>query len=205
MKESDVLLGSRRRVKGNGGKAPSEGGEDNTDIQYKLLQPKEIVIADDKIAYQIFGDRIFCSPQEDLEGICSGDFYPSSTLLIYFPELYHFLGSPHLSSLVREDFKKSGKIPSSPMGTKTRDLILERLPLFLRECSQSRIKVSFDWLSKEKNFVVTVFGKLSITRSLHHGDIRCYKSQEAFVVADRQGRGPIELWLAENTEVPMYE
>ncbi|KAH9963431.1 hypothetical protein BGW80DRAFT_1255408 [Lactifluus volemus] len=184
MKESDVLLGSRRRVKSS--QAQNEG-EDNTDIEYKLLQPKEIVIADDKIAYQVFGDRIFCAPQEDLE------------------ELYHVLGSPHLSSLVREDYKKSGEIPSSPMGTKTRDLILERLPLFLRECPQSRTKISFDWLNNEKNFVVTVFRKLLITRSLHHGDIHCSKSQEASVVADRQGKGPIELWLAENKEVHMYE
>ncbi|KAH9963432.1 hypothetical protein BGW80DRAFT_850444 [Lactifluus volemus] len=185
MKESDVLLGSRRRVKSS--EAPNEGGEDNTDIEYKLLQPKEIVIADDKIAYQVFGDRIFCAPQEDLE------------------ELYHVLGSPYLSSLVREDYKKSGEIPSSPMGTKTRDLILERLPLFLRECPQSRTKISFDWLNNEKNFVVTVFRKVLITRSLHHGDIHCSKSQEASVVADRQGKGPIELWLAENKEVHMYE
>jgi hypothetical protein len=202
MKESDVLLGSRRHVKSS--QAQNEGSEDNTDIEYKLLQPKEIVIADDKIAYQVFGDRIFCAPQQDLEGIYSRKVYPSSIAHLFL-ELYHVLGSPHLSSLVREDYKKSGEIPSSPMGTKTRDLILERLPLFLRECPQSRTKISFDWLNNEKNFVVTVFRKLLITRSLHHGDIHCSKSQEASVVADRQGKGPIELWLAENKEVHMYE
>jgi Protein of unknown function (DUF3684) len=204
MKESDVLLGSRRLVKNNGDKAPNRGGEHDTYIQYRLLQPKKIVIADDETAYHIFGDHIFCVPQEDLEGIYSNDVYPSGIAHLSI-ELYRFLGSPHLSSLVRQEYEKSGEIPSSPVATKTRDLILERLPLFLRECSQSRIKIPFDWLNNEKNFVVTVFGKLSINRTLHHGDIRCCESQGAFVVADRQGRGPIELWLAENTEVHMYE
>jgi hypothetical protein len=67
MKRSNVLLGSRR-VK-DGGKTSSEGDEDDWDLRDDLLQPYEIAIVDDTNAYQLFGDHIFCAPQEDiLEG-----------------------------------------------------------------------------------------------------------------------------------------
>jgi hypothetical protein len=99
----------------------------------------------------------------------------------------------------------SAENPSSPVGVRTRQLILERLPLFLHEHSQSRTKISLNWLNEEKNFVVRVFGKLSITKSLRHGDIHCSESYDASAVANRERMGPIELWLAENTQVDMYE
>jgi hypothetical protein len=68
MKRSNVLLGSRR-VKKDGGKASNEGDEDDWDLKDDLLQPNKVAIADDTNAYQLFGDRIFCAPQEDiLEG-----------------------------------------------------------------------------------------------------------------------------------------
>jgi hypothetical protein len=107
--------------------------------------------------------------------------------------------------LVREDYGKSGEIPSSKVGADIRQLILERLPLFLHGHYQSRTKVSFSWLNEEKNFIVKVFGKLLVTKSLHHGDIRYSESHDASAVAKREGRGPIQLWLAGNTQVDMYE
>jgi Protein of unknown function (DUF3684) len=68
MKRTNVLLGSRRVKKGSG-KTSSEGDEDDWDLQDDLLQPSKVAIADDTNAYQLFGDRIFCAPQEDiLEG-----------------------------------------------------------------------------------------------------------------------------------------
>ena len=69
MNRSNVLLGSRR-VKKDGGESSGEGDEDNWDLQDDLLQPSKVAIVDDINAYQLFGDRIFCAPQEDiLEGI----------------------------------------------------------------------------------------------------------------------------------------
>ena len=120
-------------------------------------------------------------------------------------ELYLFLGSPRLSSLVKEYYRKSGEAPYSKIGAEVRHLILERLPLFLHEHPQSGIKVSLKWLDKEKNFIVRVFAKLLVTKSLHHGDIHDSRSHEASAVAKREGKGPIELWLAGNKEVNMYE
>jgi len=114
------------------------------------------------------------------------------------------LGSPRLSSLVKEYYRTSGEAPYSKIGPEVRHLILERLPLFLHEHPQSGIEVSLKWLNKEKNFIVRVFGKLLVTKSLQHGDICDSRSHEASAVAKRDGNGPIELWLAGN-EVNMYE
>jgi len=73
MKRSNVLLGSRR-VK-SGSKVSNEGDEDDWDFEYDLLRPIQVAIADDNDAYQRFGDRIFCAPQEDvLEGTWSSSF-----------------------------------------------------------------------------------------------------------------------------------
>ena len=80
MKRSNVLLGSRR-VKNDVGKTSSEGDEDEWDLQDDLLQPSKVAIADDTNAYQLFGDRIFCAPQEDiLEG----------TLVEFFRSFVHY-------------------------------------------------------------------------------------------------------------------
>jgi Protein of unknown function (DUF3684) len=204
MKRSNVLLGSRR-LKKTGDQTAGEGDEDDWDIQDDLLPPNKVAIADDTNAYQIFGDRIFCAPQEDiLEGtysICFGLPCVAHLLL----ELYLFLGSPRLSSLVKEDYRTTGEVAHSKIGPETRHLILERLPLFLHEHPQSRTKVSFNWLNEDKNFIVKVFGKLLVTKSLHHGDNRFSERNEASAVAKREGRGAIELWLAGNTQVDMYE
>ncbi len=74
-------------------------------------------------------------------------------------ELYLFL-----SSLVKEYYRTSGEAPYSTIGADVGHLILERLPLFLHEHPQSGITVSLNWLNKEKNFIVRVFGKLLVTK-----------------------------------------
>ena len=204
MRASNVLLGSRR-VKKDGSKAWSEGNQEDWNFQDELLRPSEVAIVDDANAYRLFGHRIFCAPQEGiLEGI-----WPSASALSCVThlllDLYLSLGSPRLSSLVKEYFRTSSEAPYSKIGAEVRHLILERLPLFLHEHPQSGIEVSLNWLSQGNNFVVRVFGKLLVTKSLHHGDIRDSRSHEASAVAKREGNGPIELWLAGNKQLNVYE
>jgi len=203
MKESNALLGTRR-VRKDGGKAFGEGNQDGWDFQVEFLQPNKVVIVDDINAYRFFGDRIFCAPQEDiLEGMQSIVFGLSCIIHLLL-ELYLFLGSPRLSSLIKEQYRTSGEIHYSKIGAQTRHLIVERLPLFLHEYPQSHSEVPLNWLNKEKNFIIKVFGKLLVTKSLQHGDICDSRSHEAFTVAKRDGNGLIKLWLAGN-EVNMYE
>src|ERR1700749_1560599 len=83
MKRSNVLLGSGR-VKRSGTKSSTEGDEEDWDLQDDLLQPNKVAIADDTNAYQLFGDRVFCAPQEDiLEGIPFESICLLGPLLIY--------------------------------------------------------------------------------------------------------------------------
>ncbi|RDX42682.1 hypothetical protein OH76DRAFT_1410943 [Lentinus brumalis] len=195
LKRSAVLLGSRRVRKNK--PAPSKKQpddfagdleEEDWEYQYDLLTPDKVVIADETHAYQLFGDVIFTAPQEDL-----------------LEEFYLELGCKRLSTMVREDYHTSSEVIGSRKAAETRALILERLPLFLHEHTHTKIRVSYSWLNNEKNFIVKTYGKLTVTKTLLFGEKRASKSQDASAVARRIGRGPIELWLAGNDQVDMYE
>jgi len=210
MKKAPILLGFQRKIRSS----PDDGNlantadldEDDWDMQYDLRKPEHIIIADDTNAYQVFGDSIFAAPQEDiLEG--------RSVIVMYFylsyrandVGFYKGLGSRQLSSLVKEDYKTSVELRESKTAAETRSLILERLPLFLHEHTHARTRVSFAWLNSGNNFVVKTFGKLSVTKTLNYGDIRLSKIQDASAVAKRIGYGPIQLWIAGNAQLDMYE
>ncbi len=77
MKQSKILLGYPRMKRG-GGNASVGGDKDDLYLQDKLLQPSEVVIVDDANAYQLFGDCIFCAPQDDIiEGTQSNVLEPA--------------------------------------------------------------------------------------------------------------------------------
>ena len=71
LKAAAVLIGSRRVRRQKSEKATDlvDGDEEDWDLEYDLLAPSQVAIADDTIALQQFGEDIFCAPQEDtLEG-----------------------------------------------------------------------------------------------------------------------------------------
>ena len=118
---------------------------------------------------------------------------------------YTSLGSQRLSRLVREEYKTSSEIATTKTGQEVRSLILERLPLFLYEHTHTPTKVSFSWFSAANNFVVKTFGNLVVVKHLNFGDVRVTKKQDASAVSLRHGSGPIELWVAGNAQIDMYE
>lgn len=120
-------------------------------------------------------------------------------------EFYMELGCKRLSTMIREDHHTSSEVFGSPKAAETRALILQRLPLFLHEHTHTKTRVSYSWLNNDKNFIVKTFGKLTVTKTLQTGEKRASKSQDASAVARRMARGPIELWLAGNDQVDMYE
>lgn len=105
--------------------------------------------------------------------------------------------------MVQEEHSKSTEIKGSRTASEIKALILERLPLFLHEHTHSRTRIQFSWLSADNNFVVRSFGKLSTTKALVYEGQRLTRVQDASAVAIRQGKGPIELWLAGNTQVTL--
>ncbi|KAJ7188459.1 hypothetical protein C8R46DRAFT_1171527 [Mycena filopes] len=181
MRKAPILLGTLRKGAG-------DLDDEEKDLQYDLKRPDEIVIADDNNALQNFGDLLFTAPQEDI-----------------LEELYALLGSRRLSSLVKEEYKTGMEVKDSRAAAEIRTLILERLPLFLHEHTHAKTRVSYNWLNTDTHFVVTSFGKLSVTKTLLFGDLRKSRTQEASAVAKRVGSGPIQLWLAQNAQIDMYE
>ncbi|KAI0670652.1 hypothetical protein C8Q78DRAFT_1037269 [Trametes maxima] len=195
LKRATVLHGSRRVKKEKAGSSKKAGDdlageleEEDWEHQYDLLSSDKVVIADETNAYRMFGDVIFTAPQEDL-----------------LEEFYMELGCRRLSGLVREEYQTRSEVVGSRKAAETRALILERLPLFLHEHTHTKTRVSYSWLNDEKNFIVKTFNKLTVTKTLQFGDKRVSKSQDASAVARRINRGPIELWLAGNDQVDMYE
>ena len=71
LKKAAVLIASRRVRRQKSEKATDflDADEEDWDLEYDLLAPNQVAIADDTIALQQFGEVIFCAPQEDiLEG-----------------------------------------------------------------------------------------------------------------------------------------
>ena len=68
LKKAAILIGSRRVRKNRSEKAAdlADGDEEDWDLEYDLLTPNQVAIADDTIALQQFGEVIFCAPQEDI-------------------------------------------------------------------------------------------------------------------------------------------
>lgn len=128
-------------------------------------------------------------------------------MLIYENSAFYAqLGSKRLSALVKEDYNPTAEVRHSKAAADTRALILERLPLFLHEHNHAtRTRVSYTWLTSKVNFVVTTYGKISVTKSLNFGELRLSRKQDASAVAQRIGYGPIQLWIAGNSQIDMYE
>ena len=126
-------------------------------------------------------------------------------LSLLYSDFYSELGSPRLTTLVREDYKTSAEIKDAKLARDVRALILERLPLFLHEHTHVRSKVQYSWLNNERSFVVRTFGKLTVTKHLNFGATRISRNQDASATAKKAAFGPVELWLAGNAQVDMYE
>ncbi|KAI0701855.1 hypothetical protein BC835DRAFT_1435271 [Cytidiella melzeri] len=188
MKRSPILLGTKRTKRTTKATVQDPEEEERWDSAYDLLQPGKVIIADDTNGYQLFGDKIFTCPQEDL-----------------LEDFYGELGSRRLSSLVKEEYETSSEIKNTHRADETRSRILERLPLFLHEHTHAPTRVPFSWLNADRNFIVRVFGSVAVRKSLTHGDIRLIEKQDASAVALRENRGPIQLWLAGNVAVDMFE
>ncbi|EKM56817.1 uncharacterized protein PHACADRAFT_141759 [Phanerochaete carnosa HHB-10118-sp] len=188
MKRSPILLGIRRVKREKKREFDEADEEEDWDYEYDLLPAAKVVIADDTNAYQLFGDAVFSCPQEDL-----------------LEDFYQELGSRRLSSLIKDEHKPATEIKHSKKAQETRTLILERLPLFLHEHTHTQTRVPYSWLNQEKNFAVRTFGKLTVVKSLAYDQLQIIKNQDSSAIAFRDGRGPIQLWLAGNDAVDMYE
>jgi hypothetical protein len=211
MKRAPILLGRQRKVRAEQDEekqisSPLDLDEDDWDMLYDLRKAEEIIIADDRNAYEVFGDSMFTAPQEDiLEGQSIMNMSQHQLSSLRYVGFYKKLGSRYLSSLVKEDHKTSMELKDSKMAAEIRSLILERLVLFLHEHTHARTLVPFTWLNSDKNFVTKTFRKITVTKALCYDGTRLSHTQDVSAVAKRFGSGPIQLWLAANDQPDMYE
>jgi hypothetical protein len=77
--------------------------------------------------------------------------------------------------------------------------------LFLHEHTHTRTRVSLSWLSTNNNFIIKTFGKLLVVKTLKFEELNLSKKEESTAVARRVGSGPIQLWIAGNSQIDMYE
>ncbi|KAJ3533672.1 hypothetical protein NMY22_g7241 [Coprinellus aureogranulatus] len=186
MKRSPMLLGMQFKARGD--RKGDDVDDEEWDASYGLKKAEDIVLVDDTTTYQAFKDVLWTAPQEDLIEV-----------------LYLTLGSRKLTANVKEEYQTTAEIPNSKRSTEIHELVLERLPLFLYEHTHSRTRVSMNWMSTPGNFIVKTFGKIAVQRQLRFGDLRMTKSHEVSAIAKRVGGGPVQLWVAGNTQVDMYD
>ncbi|ESK92923.1 hypothetical protein Moror_8996 [Moniliophthora roreri MCA 2997] len=185
MSKAPVLLAYQRKQLAGKGALEDEEREL---MPVGLKRADQIIIANDTNSFQLFGDSLSIAPQDSL----LEDFYMS-------------LGSKRLSDLVKEDPKHSEpEIKNSKQATEIRQLVLERLPLFLHEHTHAKTKYTFSWLKIGGNFVVRTYGKVSMTKTLDFNGQHLAKTYDASAVAQKRN-GSLELWLAGHTQPDMYE
>ena len=205
LKNAQILLGSQR-VQSQESNQPTvyiegneEGYNEDQELEYNLLPPDQVAIADDVIALQQFGEDIFCAPQDDaLEGECDSTHASHSTLILEIVAFYQSLGCKQLSDLIQEEYQTTQETYGNKSAQKVRSLILERLPLFLSKYANVSPQVSTMWLNKHGNLVARTFKKITITKSINFAGTRSSKSFDVSASARREGVGPIQLWLSDS-------
>ena len=66
MKRAPVLLGMKRKKRHAKNSNSEIEDDEGWDYEYDLLRPEKVIIADDTNGFQLFGDKVFTCPQEDL-------------------------------------------------------------------------------------------------------------------------------------------
>lgn len=208
LKKARILISSQRvqRQDPDGSTDHVGGNEKDQDMEYDLLDPSQVAIADDVIAYRQFCRDVFCAPQESiLEGECSSacPLYSMSTLGT--TDFYRSLSCKRLSDLIQEKRQCKWENPQSKKAQEFWSLILERLPIFLHKYTHASAQVSIAWLNNEENFIVRAFKKITVTRSVNIASSKPSISIEPSATAKWQGKGAIQLWLTDNAQVDMYK
>jgi len=205
-KQAKVLIGSRRVRRQQYDQVTDHigGDEEDQDLEYDLRAADQVAIVDDMIAFQQFGGDIFCAPQEDiLEGEYGSTYPRYSASTSETVDFYRSLGCKQLSDLVLEVPRGTNEIFGSKAAQGVRSLILERLPFFLEHHGNATQVTT--WLSEKGNFIVRMFKEVMTTRSIDFAGAKSTISVVTSATTRRKGQGPMELWLADNTRMDMYE
>ncbi|KAG8924329.1 hypothetical protein FRC02_010499 [Tulasnella sp. 418] len=193
MRASPFLFGQCRTMRMS---SPSSTDVDDADgsefdLTFDLLKPEEVAIVDDTDSYLLFADSLYVAPEEDV-----------------LETFYFSLGSRRLTTLIKDECH-AYDIDSfeSNIASKARNLIIERLPLFLHE-SNMQVRVNPAWIAVKDNFAVRVCARLSLNRTLNFHNNFVFKRQDVSaeaIIAQWRGRIRLVLLLKQHNELDVYE
>lgn len=147
LKSSSFLLGYN--VVSSNGQSHTEDPESHKSAvrTCSLASAAQIAVEDDYLSYTLFGPHLVWAPQdESLE------------------KFYSLLGSPLLSTLVQKEIQFGRLIENQDITTPLRNLILERVKLFLYDQKPADLNYTMEWISE--NLAVVCTEHLSMIRTL---------------------------------------
>ncbi|KAI6094606.1 hypothetical protein EDD16DRAFT_818713 [Pisolithus croceorrhizus] len=116
MSHSPALLGLRRT---------KTEGKAEWDYGHQFLTYQGVTIVDDMNDYQLFSDCLFIAPQEEA-----------------LERFYASLGCNYVSAAVKEQCNGLREIPATETCSDVQSLILKRLPLFIQNYTDARLRVT---------------------------------------------------------------
>ncbi|KAI6159818.1 hypothetical protein EDD17DRAFT_1761872 [Pisolithus thermaeus] len=174
MSHSPALLGLRRK---------EMDGESKWDYEYQFLTYQGVTIVDDVYDYELFSDHLFIAPREEA-----------------LERFYASLGCSCLSAVVKERCNDLREIPSAKTCPEVQSLILERLPLFMQNYSDTKPKVKIP--SSPDHLKVKACKRILVSKTL--ATVNVERTKDVWTVARREG-DRIELWISKTAKRDMYE
>lgn len=151
---------------------PLDGEDDDADDTVKewhLRCADQIVIVDDLICYSLFKQYLLAAPQEEA-----------------LEELYYTLGSPTVSSQVKEEPRLGPRKGDQRKAEELRQRIVERTQLFLHEQPAATVRHNTKWL--EKNLEVQEVQSASLRRVLQGHNLSNSEKRTATLTEDSHGK-----------------
>ncbi len=120
-------------------------------------------------------------------------------------DFYTRLGSPLLSALIKEEYKVSGVPAPTPNAQDLRQLVLERLALFLSERNRSPSDITLEHLKKPGNFAVMESSGVTLKRTFRQGQLERNNVQQISAAVIKGKNNVITMYLSKGVELDMYE
>ncbi|KAF8307878.1 hypothetical protein DL93DRAFT_2064506 [Clavulina sp. PMI_390] len=156
----------------------AEDDEMKIPTEVRLMKSSEAVIIDDLVRFRLFKESVWAAPQED-----------------FLEEFYAAFGSKTISALVEESLSTSGE-GNAVTAAQTRQLVIERLPLFLHDRVGKPTAFKFAWFKSDENFIVKSVKALTVQNVLKLGRQNITKNRRASAGAVWNGKGPVLLYIA---------
>ncbi|KAG2107834.1 hypothetical protein BD769DRAFT_1500263 [Suillus cothurnatus] len=191
MKNAPIFVGYRT--------SRSSDSEDSAPVvrdEFQLVPASKILLADDMENRRIFGEFVWLAPQDEL-----------------LEKLYESVGSGYLSAHIKYNVKPMNEQPKWTRCEEVRKAILEKLPIFMHEFDEQRLKqgsVHRKWDDKSR-FLVKGCRDLKVDKKLESNyrisAERQRESNEFFVSAEitTEENGCVVLWLKKTEHLDMYD